>query len=159
MRHTCNPSTQRWRQGDFEFEIMPHFIGSSRPALATYRELRAFLGYTGRFEATLCNIASPLSQSHTLLMEASFLGSSFPPSVLVPAGSPTENTLTSLQVLPVCRAVLGASILPSPSPPRLLLPSPSLPRLLLPSVFSQPQAAGLDHTCVLFYVGLAHSSG
>lgn len=128
---------------------MPHFIGSSRPALATYRELRAFLGYTGRFEATLCNIASPLSQSHTLLMEASFPGSSFPPSVLVPAGSPTENTLTSLQVLPVCRAVLGASILPSPSPPRLLLPS----------VFSRPQAAGLDHTCVLFYVGLAHSSG
>lgn len=149
MRYTCNPSTQRWRQGDCEFEVMLHFIGSSRPALATYREPKAFLGYTGRFEATLCNIASPLSQNHTLLMEASFPGVLLPTLSLGTSRVSYENTLTSLQVLPFSKAVLEASILPSPSPPRLLLPS----------VFSRPQAAGSEHTCVLFYVGLAHSSG
>lgn len=135
----CNPSAQRWRQGDCEFEVTLHFIGSSRPAWATYREA----------QASLCNTASPLSQNHTLLMEASSPGSPFPPSLWVPAGSPTENTLTSLQVLPFSKAVLQTSVLPSPSPPRLLLPS----------MLSRPQAAGLEHTCVLFYVGLAHSSG
>lgn len=42
-------SSQRRRQGDREFEVMLHFIGSSKPAWATYREFKAFLGYIGRF--------------------------------------------------------------------------------------------------------------